>query len=108
GEGPRLEVGDRLLDALALVPVRVAVAQFEGLEGAGGRPGRYRGARDRAVVQPDLDLDGGVAARVQDLARDDCLDGGHGGRSSRWADGRGEADRAGGGDPRVGQENRNG
>src|SRR5204862_1077975 len=77
-EDPLLDVVDRLLDTLAEVPLRVAVAQFHRLEGAGGRTGRYRGPRDRAVVQPDLDLDGGVAARVQDLAGDDCLDGGHG------------------------------
>ena len=37
----------------------------------------------RAVVEGDLDLDGGVAARVEDLARADGLDAGHGGRLAR-------------------------
>jgi len=69
---------DRLLHALAAVAGRVAVAQLVGLEGAGGGAGGNRGPGGRAVVQADLDLDGGVAAGVQDLAGDDGFDDGHG------------------------------
>src|SRR5207248_11803979 len=54
-EDPLLDVVDRLLDALAEVPALVAVAQFQGLEGAGGGARGYGGTGDRAVVQPDLD-----------------------------------------------------
>src|SRR5690606_40274340 len=44
-----------------------------------------------AVVEDDLDLDGGVAARVQDLARADSLDGRHSISLIGWSgDGRGE------------------
>src|SRR5690606_35669451 len=48
------------------------------LEGAGRRARGHTGARDRAVVEGDLDLHGGVAARVEDLARAYGLDSGHG------------------------------
>ena len=69
--------GDRALDALAEVALRVAVAQLDGLVLTGRRAGRDRGALQRAVVQRDLDLDGGVASRVQDLAGADLLDDRH-------------------------------
>ena len=72
-----LDVADRLLDTFAQVATLVAVTQLDRLEGAGGRPGRDRGAADRAVVQADLDLDGRIASRVQDLPGDDHFDGGH-------------------------------
>ena len=68
---------DGLLDALADVAVLVAVTSLDGLEGTGrGAAGDGR-AGDRAVVEGDLDLDRGVAARVEDLARAYCLDAGH-------------------------------
>ena len=66
-----------LLHALAAVAL-AAVAQLDRLEGAGGRAGGDRCAADGAVVEGDLDLDGGVASRVEDLASADCLDGRHG------------------------------
>ena len=47
------------------------------LEGAGGGTRGNGGARDGAVIEGDLDLDGGVAARVEDLAGADGFDGGH-------------------------------
>ena len=71
--------GDGLLDALAAVALLVAVAQLVGLERAGGGAGGDGGAGDHAVLEQDLDLDGRVAARVQDLAGVDGVDGGHGG-----------------------------
>ena len=68
---------DRLPYALAEVAALVAVASLGGLEGAGRGAGRHGRPRERAVVETDLDLDGGVAARVQDLAGANLLNGGH-------------------------------
>ena len=56
-----------------------AVAQLDRLERTRGRAGRDRRAADGAVVEGDLDLDGGVASGVEDLAGADGFDGGHGG-----------------------------
>src|SRR6185369_2826310 len=61
----------------AAVPAGVAVAQLDGLEGAGRRSRRHRGARGRPVVEADLDLHGGVAPRVEDLPSNDGFDGCH-------------------------------
>ena len=69
---------DGLADPLAAVAL-AAVAQLDRLEGAGRGTRGDRGAADGAVVEGDLDLDGGVAARVEDLARADSLDGRHDG-----------------------------
>ncbi|CAB4733571.1 unannotated protein [freshwater metagenome] len=66
-----------LLDALAGVPI-AAVAQLHRLERTGRRARRHGGASERAVVEEDLHLDGGVAAGVEDLAGADCFDGCHG------------------------------
>ncbi len=68
---------DGLLDALAEVAALVAVAPLDGLEGAGRRTARNRRPGEGAVVEGDLDLDRGVAARVEDLASAYCLDAGH-------------------------------
>ena len=65
-----------LLHALAAVAL-AAVAQFDRLERTGRGAAGHRGARERAVVERDLDLDGGVAARVEDLAGADGLDACH-------------------------------
>ena len=64
-------------DALAEVAALVAVTALGRLEGAGRGSRRNRGPGERAVVEPHLDLDGGVAARVQDLAGANLLNGGH-------------------------------
>src|SRR5699024_2449534 len=68
----RLDVGDdgahRVEDALAQVAGLVAVTTLDGLEGAGGGAGGDGGAGERAVVEQDLHLDGGVAAGIEDLA----------------------------------------
>ncbi len=53
---------DGLLDALAEVTALVPVTEFERLERSGGRTGRYCGTAGAAVVEADLDLDGGVAS----------------------------------------------
>ena len=57
--------------ALAAVAV-AAVAELDGLELAGGRARRDDGPPGGAGREEDLDLDGGVAARVEDLAPATC------------------------------------
>ena len=69
---------DRLLHALAEIARLVAVAQFDRLMGAGRGARRHRGAADRAVFQHHIDLDGRIAAAVENFAADDVDDGGHG------------------------------
>ena len=63
------DVADGLADALAEVALLVAVAQLEGLVLAGGGAGRDGGAAQVAARHGHLDLDGGVAAGVEDLPR---------------------------------------
>ncbi len=65
-------------DALAAVAV-AAVSQLDRLELTGGGARGHRGTADGTGVEDDLDLDGGVAAGVEDLAADDGFDGAHGG-----------------------------
>ncbi len=67
-----------LQHALAAVARLVAVAQFHRLVRAGGGAGRHRRAAERAAVEHHVDLDGRIAAAVEDLAGDDVGDGGHG------------------------------
>src|SRR5690606_5938439 len=69
---------DRAFDTLAEGPRGVAVATLDGLEGTGRRARGDCCASERAVVERDLDLDGRVAARVEDLAGAYGLDAGHG------------------------------
>ena len=79
----RVEAGDRVRDlvvdvahrlehALAAVRTRVAVAQLDGLELPRRRARRHGRAADRARLELDVDLDGRVAARVEDLPRADA------------------------------------
>ena len=72
-----VDVPDRLRDPLA-VPRLATVAQLGGLELTGRGARRDRGAPRRAGVERHLHLDRRVAARVEDLARVDALDQGHG------------------------------
>ena len=69
-----LHVVDGLEHALAAVAVLVAVAQFDRLVLAGRGAAGHGGPADAAVLQEDIDLDGGVAAGVEDLAGLDHLD----------------------------------
>ena len=69
-----VDVGDRVGDALAAVAV-AAVAELDRLELAGGRARRDDGPAGGAGGEEHLDLDGGVAARVEDLPPRDVLDG---------------------------------
>ena len=70
------DVVARLADALAQVALLVAVAQLQRLVLAGRRARRHGGGADRAGLQLDVDLDGRIAARIQDLAGQDALDDG--------------------------------
>ena len=72
-----VDVGDGAGDALA-GPGVAAVAQLDRLELAGRGAGGHRGEAAGARLERDLDLDGRVAARVEDLARVDGGDGAHG------------------------------
>jgi hypothetical protein len=72
------DVRDGLPHALAEVARLVAVAQLERLVLARRGAGRHGGPPHVAAGDRDLDLDGGVAPRVQDLARVDVDDLGHG------------------------------
>src|SRR5262249_55058204 len=72
------EARDRLVRALAERGGLVAGAQLDRLMRAGRGARRHGGATARSVLQDDVDLDGRVAAAVEDLAADDVNDGGHG------------------------------
>ena len=63
-----IDVLDGLRNALAQVAALVAVAQLACLESAGRSPRRHHRAAEAAVLEHDLDLDGGVAAAVEHLA----------------------------------------
>ena len=65
----------RVQDALAAVARTVAVAQLDGLVRAGRGAGRHGGDAERAVLQPYLRFQRGVAAGIQDLAGVNVYDG---------------------------------
>ena len=69
--------GHRLAHPLAQVALLVAVADLHRLALAGGGSGRDGRAPHGPALEHDLDLDGGVAAAVEDLTREDGIDGGH-------------------------------
>ena len=69
---------DRLGDALAEIARLVAVAQFDRLMRAGRGARRHGGAAHGAVFEHDIDLDGRIAAAVENFAGGDVDDGGHG------------------------------
>src|SRR3712207_2490551 len=73
---------DGLGHALAAVAL-TAVPELHRLEGAGGGAAGHGGPRDRPVVEGDLDLHGGVSARVEDLPRAYGVDAGHGEQPSQ-------------------------
>jgi len=71
GEGGGDLVGhvlDGLGDTLSEVALLVAVAQFDGLVFAGAGSGGDCGAADGAGIEEDINLDGGIATGVEDLA----------------------------------------
>ncbi len=68
---------DRLADPLAEIAL-AAVAQLDRLVRPGRGARRHRGAALRPVLEHDIDLDGRIAAAVEDFAADDVDDCGHG------------------------------
>ena len=72
------DVRDRPEHALAAEALRVLVPQLDGLVLAGRGPARDGGASEGTVDERHVDLDGRVAARIEDLARLNGLDEGHG------------------------------
>ena len=63
--------------ALAAIARLIAVAQFDRFVGAGGGARRHRGTAKSAVFQHHINLDGGVAAAVEDFAGENVGNGGH-------------------------------
>ena len=70
---------DRTEHTLAAEARVVTVAELQRLVLAGRGTRRDRRTAERAVVERDVDLDGGVAARIEDLASVNAFDQGHGG-----------------------------
>ena len=73
-----VHVGDRLGHALAAPAALVAVAQLDRFMDSGRRPRRNRRAAQAAIFEDDVDLDGRIAAAVEDLAAVNAGDCGHG------------------------------
>ena len=69
-------IADRLLHALSLIALGIAVAQLHRLMLAGGSAAGDGRATHGAVRELDVGFHGGVATRIQDLSR---ADGGNGG-----------------------------
>ena len=63
---------------LAPVATGIAIAELERLARAGGRARRHRRTPARAVGEQHVGLDRGIAAGIEDLAREDVEDLGHG------------------------------
>jgi hypothetical protein len=62
-----VDVPHRIEDALSEIAGRIAVAELDRLEPARRGAGRNRGTSARAALEDDLDLDSGIASRVEDL-----------------------------------------
>ena len=72
---------DRAENALALVALGVAIALFHGFAGSRRGARGHGGAAKGAVFQRHIDLDRGIAARIEDFAGVDVNDLGHEGAS---------------------------
>ena len=70
--------------ALAVESI-AAIAQLDRFEGAGGGARGHDRSTDGARIEADLHLDGGIAARVEDLTTVDVLNGAHDGTTSQCA-----------------------
>src|SRR6516164_3926688 len=77
----RVDVLDGPQHALAAVALLVAVAQLDRLARAGGRARGYGCPPLHARVENHVHLDGGITARVEDLASADVSDAAHQGAS---------------------------
>ena len=67
-----VHVRNRLLNPLAQVPFHIPVSQLDGLVFSRGGPRRNRCPAQRAALQNNIDLHGGVPTRIQNLS---CRDG---------------------------------
>ena len=65
-------------NALAVVTLRVAIAQLVRLRGACAGARWDDGGADGAIGEMDFGFDGGFAAAIEDFAGEDALDDGHG------------------------------
>ena len=72
-----VDAGDRLVDTLPAPAALVAVAQFDRLVRAGRGAGWHRRAAEAAVFQQHVDLDGRIAAAIENLAAVDVDDRSH-------------------------------
>ena len=63
-----IDVGDGFEDACAEVFRLIAIAEFQGFVFASGSARGNDGAAESAGLEQDFGLDGGIAARVKDLA----------------------------------------
>src|SRR5258708_6070349 len=68
GSDPLVGVLPRPADALAAIAVVVVVAQLDRSPLAGGGARRDDRAPEGARLEPDLDLDGGIAPRIEHLS----------------------------------------
>jgi hypothetical protein len=71
------DVGDGLLHTLATEASLVTVAQLDRFVNTSRGAGGNAGAAEGPVVQRDVDLDGRVATRIEDLSGFDGLDAAH-------------------------------
>jgi 7-cyano-7-deazaguanine reductase len=69
----------RVAHALAHVAFLIAVAQLNRLVRSGRSAGRHAGTATRAVGKDDVDLDGRVAAAIENFPADNVDDGSHAG-----------------------------
>ncbi len=67
-------VGNGFEDALAEILRFVAIAKLECFVFTSGSARRDRGAAQRSAIENDIGFDGGVAARIDDLAGADASD----------------------------------
>ena len=68
---------DRAAHALAEITLLVAVTKLDGLVRAGRSSRRHGGTAERAILQDDIDLNGRIAAAVENFAADNIDDGSH-------------------------------
>ena len=73
-----IDVFDRPRHALAEVARGIAVTQFDGFARTGRGARGHGGAPHHARLEQDVAFDGGVAARIENLAGDDIDNGAHG------------------------------
>ena len=90
----RVDVVDSGEHALAPVPI-AAISQLDRLEASRARARRHDGPALGARLEVDLDLDGGVATGVEDLAACDVFDAGHAWTASAACGSCGLCDRCG-------------